>query len=171
MMEVLPRRFARYGLELHPEKTRMLEFQAPDRQGRDRNDNRPGTFDFLGFTHYWGRSMKGNWVVKRKTAAKRFSRILTRTNQWLRKVRHEPVKWQHARLSKALEGHYSYFGITGNGNALERLRDQVGRLWRKWLNRRSWRARMPWERFRLLLDRYPLPPARVVHSVYRVASP
>jgi len=171
VMEVLPKRFARYGLELHPEKTRMLDFQAPDKKGRDRDAGRPGTFDFLGFTHYWGRSMKGNWAVKRKTAAKRFSRILKRTNQWLRKVRHEPVAWQHERLSKALAGHYSYFGITGNANALRRLRDKVEQLWQKWLNRRSWRARMPWERFRLLLGRYPLPPARVVHSIYRVASP
>lgn len=166
VMEMLPKRFARYGLELHTEKTRMLDFQAPDRKGRDWGDRRPGTFDFLGFTHYWGRSRKGNWVVKRKTAAKRFSRVLKRTNQWLRRMRHEPVKWMHKRLSKALIGHYSYFGITGNGDALKRLRDEVGRLWRKWLNRRSWRAQMPWERFRLLLDRYPLPPARVVHSIF-----
>ena len=171
VMEVLPRRFARYGLELHPEKTRMLEFQAPDRNGRDRDDGRPGTFDFLGFTHYWGRSMKGNWMVKRKTAATRFSRILKRTNQWLRKVRHEPVGWQHERLSRVLAGHYSYFGITGNGEALKRLRYNVERLWRKWLNRRSWRGNMPWEKFWQLLHRYPLPPSRVVHSIFRAASP
>jgi group II intron reverse transcriptase/maturase len=172
VMAVLPKRFARYGLELHPEKTRMMSFQAPP-YGRESNgdDGRPGTFDFLGFTHYWGRSLKGNRVVKRKTAAKRFSRILTRTNQWLREARHEPVKWQHERLSKALAGHYSYFGITGNGEALKRLRYHVERLWRKWLNRRSWRARMTWERFRLLQDRYPLPPVRIVHSIYREVSP
>ena len=102
VMEGLPRRFARYGLELHPEKTRMLEFQAPNRMGRDGDGGRPGTFDFLGFTHFWGRSLKGNWVVKRRTAAKRFNRILTRTNQWLRKERHQPVRWQHEKLSKAL---------------------------------------------------------------------
>jgi hypothetical protein len=169
VMEVLPRRFARYGLELHPEKTRMVPFRPPSKG--DGDGGRPGSFDFLGFTHYWGRSQKGTWVVKRKTSAKRFSRVLKRTNEWLRKVRHAPVVWQHARLSKALSGHDSYFGITGNGKALTRLRYEVTRLWRKWLNRRSWKGRMPWERFRLLLDRYPLPPARVVHSVYRAASP
>ena len=169
VMEVLPRRFARYGLELHPEKTRMVPFQSP--QKGDGDGGRPGSFDFLGFTHYWGRSLKGAWVVKRKTSAKRFSRVLKRTSQWLQRVRHEPVAWQHERLSKALAGHYSYFGITGNGHALSRMRTQVERLWRKWLSRRSWRGRMPWERFRLLLSRYPLPPVRVVHSVYRAASP
>jgi group II intron reverse transcriptase/maturase len=171
VMDVLPKRFGRFGLELHPEKTRMLEFLPPERAERERDDRQPRTFDFLGFTHYWGRSLKGNWVVKRKTAAKRFSRTLKRMNQWLRKVRHEPVAWQHGRLSKALAGHYSYFGITGNGQALKRLRDEVKRLWHKWLNRRSWRARMTWERFARLHERYPLPPIRVVHSIYRVASP
>jgi len=171
VMEVLPKRFARYGLELHPEKTRMVEFQAPDRDGDDRKGPRPGSFDFLGFTHYWGRSRKGTWVVKRKTAANRFCRVLTRLNLWLRKYRHEPVKWQHQRLSLALKGHDSYYGITGNRHALDRLRHAVERLWQQWLDRRSWRARMPWERFQQLLDRYPLPAARVVQSVYRVARP
>jgi group II intron reverse transcriptase/maturase len=168
VMEALPKRFAEYGLALHPDKTRMVPFVSPS-EGDD--NGRPGSFDFLGFTHYWGRSLKGNWVVKRKTSAKRFSRTLKRTNEWLRKFRHAPVAWQHARLSKALVGHYSYFGITGNGEALSRLRQQVERLWHKWLNRRSWRSRMRWDRFRKLLRCYPLPPVRVVHSIYRVASP
>ena len=171
VMDVLPKRFGRFGLELHPEKTRMLEFRPPERKGRERDVSQPRTFDSLGFTHYWGWSWKGHWVVKRKTAAKRFSRTMKRMNQWLRKVRHELVAWQHERLSKALVGHYSYFGITGNVDALKRLRAKAVRLWRKWLSRRSWRAPMPWERFERLLERYPLPPVRVVHSIYRVASP
>lgn len=109
----------------------------------------------------------GRWVVKRKTAKERFSRALKAIGHWCRTHRHWKLRDQQAALSRKLRGHYAYFGITGNFHALHRFRFEVERLWRKWLGRRSWRGRMTWERFARLRNTYPLPAARVVHSVYR----
>jgi group II intron reverse transcriptase/maturase len=167
VMAVLAKRFARYGLILHPEKTRLMEFRRP----RDKGP-RSQSFDFLGFTHYWGRSRKGHWVVKRKTAKGRFSRALKAVAQWCRLSRHLPVRDQHDALNRKLRGHYAYYGITGNAAALQRFRWGVRRAWCKWLNRRSQRGDMPWDRFARLERRLPLAPAVVMHSVYRqVANP
>lgn len=173
VMQVLPKRLARFGLTLHPQKTRMLDF-------RRRGGGAPGAstggpsghqcFEMLGFAHYWARSRKGAWVIKRKTSPSRFGRALKRISQWCRRYRHEKVAKQHAALVRKLRGHYAYFGITGNGRALRRFRNEVGRTWQKWLARRSRRNHMPWDRFNRLLERYPLPPARVVHSIYRRAA-
>ena len=121
----------------------------------------------LGFTHYWGRSRKGRWIVKRKTAKDRLSRALRGIGHWCRNRRHWKLRDQQAGLSRKLRGHYAYYGITGNFQALNRFRFEVERLWRKWLGRRSWRGRMTWDRFARLRNTYPLPAARVVHSVYR----
>ncbi len=127
----------------------------------------PGSFDLLGFTHYWGRSRRGYWVVKRKTATSRLSRALTRMAQWCRLNRHQPLAEQHQTLSQKLHGHFAYYGITGNGSALQRFRDGVVGIWKKWLARRRRRGFLSWEDFGRLLKRYVLPPARVIHSVYR----
>jgi group II intron reverse transcriptase/maturase len=167
--EVLPKRFAKYGLKLHPEKTRLASFGRP-RSPRRGGGVRSGTFDFLGFTHYWGQSRRGYPVVRRKTAKDRMTRALTAIRQWCRLNRHDPVAEQHRALRRKLLGHDAYYGITGNGAALERFHYEVPRIWRKWLDRRSNRARMTWERFSRLLERYPLPRARVVHSVYQLAA-
>jgi hypothetical protein len=161
VMEVLPKRFARYGLTIHPHKTKLVDFRRP-RKGHAG----PESFDFLGFTHYWGTSRKGRRIVKRKTAKKRLSRSLKGINDWCRKNRHEPVSKQHQALNQKLKGHYAYFGLTGNGRSLEGYRHEVGRLWRKWLNRRSRKKAMPWPRFKRLVERWPLPPVRIVQSVY-----
>ncbi len=169
VLEVLPKRFGKYGLTLHPEKTRLVDFRSP-RRGRRGGSQRERSFDMLGFTHYWGRSRKGRWVVKRKTAKDRFSRALKRVGQWCRKYRHWRVAEQHAALSRKLRGHFAYYGITGNAHALSRYRYEVERRWRKWLNRRSWATRLNWEKFSRLCKRYPLPPPRVVHSIYRGAA-
>jgi group II intron reverse transcriptase/maturase len=164
--EVLPKRFEKYGLRLHPEKTRLVEFKRPRTPpGKGGPDSE--SFDLLGFTHYWGRSWKGNWVVKRKTAKDRLQRTLHRISQWCRRYRHLPIKEQHERLSQKLRGHDAYFGITGNGQALQVLRYHVSRSWFKWLSRRSWKTRWNWARMEQLLEALPLPPARVVHSDYR----
>jgi len=163
--EVLPKRVARFGLQLHPEKTRLVRFQAPRGKGSPPRFDEPSAFTFLGFTHYWGKSRKGNWVVKRKTAASRFTRSLSRTREWCRRWRHEPVPWQQRQLSRGLSGHYAYYGITGNYQALNNFHRQVTREWRKWLNRRSQKARMTWERFDRLLVAYPLPRPRIVHAI------
>ncbi len=133
-------------------------------------DCKPGTFDFLGFTHYWGKSRRGKWTIKRKTASKRFTPGLKRINEWCRRNRHQPLAEQHRILCQKLRGHCAYYGITGNGLWLKKFREEVKRRWQKWLNRRSRRAAMPWERFQRLLQRYRLPPPRVVHSIY-VAKP
>jgi len=172
VMEVLPKRFGRFGLGLNEKKTRKVDFRRPDKStGRLADGTKPGTFDFLGFTHYWGRSRKGRPTVKRKTAASRIRRTLRRTGEWLRTHFHAPVSYQHEKLSVALKGHDSYFGVTGNARALHWLHDRVTELWRRWLGRRSQRGYMPWERMHLVLARYPLPRARVVHSVYGVSKP
>ena len=169
VMEVLGKRFARYGLTLHPLKTRMVNFRRPDRTEGPPGPS-AGSFDMLGFTWFWGMSRQGKPVVKRKTSSSRLRRALGRITDWCRQHRHEPVSAQHAELCRKLQGHYAYYGITGNVRALSCFLHEVERTWRYWLNRRSARARMVWERFRRLLQRYPLPPVRIVHSVYRFAA-
>lgn len=171
--EVLPKRFGKYGLTIHPDKTRLVPFQrpVPDRSGQASKAapperERPGTFDFLGFTHYWGKSRNGNWVVKRKTARSRFQRALRAFGDWCRRNRHEPVIVQQQVLNSKLQGHDAYYGLTGNFLWLQRLRYEVQRTWRKWLNRRHRGRTLNWETFGQLLTRHPLIPARVVHSVY-----
>ena len=166
VLEVLPKRLARFGLTLHPEKTRLVDFRRPSRAGPERGSQRERSFDLLGFSHYWGRSRKGRWVVQRKTAKTRFSRTLRQIGQWCRRNRHRPVAEQQQVLSRKLRGHDAYYGITGNAKALSRLRFEVQRRWRKWLNRRSRATRLNWSAFNRLLQRHPLPPARVVHSIY-----
>jgi RNA-directed DNA polymerase len=163
--EVLPKRLARFGLQLHPEKTRLVRFQVPRGKERPSPSDGPGAFTFLGFTHFWGKSRKGNWVVKRKTAASRFTRSLSRVRQWCRRWRHEPVPWQQRQLSRSLRGHYAYYGVTGNYQALSNFHRQVTREWRKWLHRRSQKAKMTWERFNRLLVNYPLLGPRIVHAI------
>ena len=127
MQEVLGRRFARFGLTLHPEKTRLIRFQRPRRDG---SGPKPRSFDFLGFTHYWGRSRRGSWVPKRKTAKGRFSRALRALNQWMRRARHLPVPEQVRILGSKSRGHYAYYGIRGNSAAISRFAYEARRLWR-----------------------------------------
>jgi len=172
MMSVLSKRFGKYGLQLHPDKTRMLEFK-PRLESRSENLGQPSSrsFDFLGFTLHWGRSRKGYWIVKRKTAKSRLRRTIKQFNRWLQKVRHQPVEWQHKKISQKLNGHYAYFGVTGNSRSLVKVLRQVEHLWCKWLGRRSWRAFMTWDKFKLLLQHYPLPSPRIVHSYRRGAKP
>ena len=168
VLAVLPKRFGRFGLTLHPEKTRLLDFRRPTGSGSSRGRS----FDLLGFRHFWGRSRKGYWVVKRKTSDKSFSRAMKKTAEWCRRNRHLSVAEQHRTLRRKVQGHYAYFGITGNSRALSRFVSEVERTWRKWLDRRSQRARMKWDRFARLLRRFPLPTPRIVHSVYaRAAKP
>lgn len=170
VLDVLPKRLGKYGLTLHPEKTRLIEFRRPDRYLPNRGG--PGTFDVLGFTHYWGKSRNSKWIIKRKTAKDRFQRGLKRIGLWCREHRHETIREQQKALGKKLQGHYAYYGITGNSAMLARFLREVERAWRKWLNRRSQLASMPWDRMRRLLQRYPLPRPRIVHPYLpRAANP
>jgi RNA-directed DNA polymerase len=159
VLEVLPKRFARYGLSLHPEKTRLLEFRRPNRH----DGKGPGTFDLLGFTHHWGKSRKGSWIVMRRTAADRLSRSLHRINQWCRLHRHDPVGMQHRALVQKLRGHYAYYGVTSNYAMVAVFLFHVRRLWQKWLSSRSRHGHLNWEKMQVLLKRFPLPLPRIVH--------
>jgi hypothetical protein len=159
--EVLPKRFARYGLQLHPDKTRLLRYEPP---GRDSGGDEPPTFDFLGFTHYWAQSRQGRWVIKRKTISKRLVRKIKEIWQWCRKHRHEPVEDQRDRLRSRLSGYYNYHGIRCNFAALEQLYRETVKSWQYWLDRRSQHGKMPWKRFRELLEELPLPQPRIVHD-------
>jgi group II intron reverse transcriptase/maturase len=163
VFDVLPKRFGEYGLALHPEKTRRVKFTRPPRPG-DGDGGGSGTFDFLGFTHLWAASRRGNMVVKRRTAKDRFSRTLRRVKEWCRAHRHDPLRMQQRGLAQKLRGHYAYFGITANIVALKRLYHEVKRTWRKWLSTRSRDGLLSWQRMSVLLERFPLPPPRIVHS-------
>ena len=172
VLAVLPKRFERYGLTLHPEKTRLVAFQRPNRppDGGSGSGPKPETFDLLGFTHYWAKSRKGYWVVKQKTARKRFTRALKRVAEWCRMNRHRPIAEQHEKLSVKLRGHYAYYGITGNSFTLTRFRKEVTLVWRRWLSRRRRAGQVGWDWFTRVLARYPLPQAISVHSAYRLAA-
>ena len=159
-LAVLPERFGKYGLTLHPDKTRMVPFQRPDRV--DDDEDGPGTFDLLGFTHFWAVSRNGNWIVKQTTAKDRFSRALRRLREWCRWHRHDPLNAQHAALTKKLKGHYAFYGITSNFGRISSFFNMAKRIWRTALARRS-QQRLPWSKMQKLLKRFPLPGPRIVH--------
>lgn len=163
VMEVLPRRLARFALEVSPEKTRLVRFERPSSDTPP-----PESFDFLGFTLYWGKSRKGTSVVRWKTAKKRVARTLRSFWEHCRDHRHDSIEDQRHALSRKLEGHYGYFGLTMNMRALGEVYDRVKAIWRYWLDRRSQRAHMTWDKFKRLLERMPLPRPHVVHSVFRI---
>jgi len=163
VLRVLPKRFGKYGLTIHPDKTQLVAFGRP----RGSQGNQPGTFDFLGFTHYWGKSRRVKWIIKQKTARERLSRGLKRIAEWCRHHRHLPIAEQHRELCQKIRGHYAYYGITGNGLWLKKFNQEVRRIWQKWLHRRSRTSSdMPWDRFVCLMEHYRFPPIRIVHSVY-----
>lgn len=166
VQEVLPKRLGRFGLRLHPDKTRLVPFGRPRPATSSRGGGQhPGKFDFLGFTHYWGKSRRGRWVVQRKTAKSRLRRAVVELGAWCRRHRHAKVRWQWRELTLKLRGHYAYYGITGNYRALSKVRFHLRKLWRKWLARRSQRG-MTWERFNRLEKTYPLPRPKIYHSAY-----
>jgi group II intron reverse transcriptase/maturase len=163
VQRVIAKRFARFGLEINVEKTRLVRFKRPARGG-GRAGVKPGSFDFLGFTHYWGKSRKGHNVVMKKTAATRFRRALRRIREWGWKHRHLPLREQQRQLNAMLRGHDGYFGVTGNFRMLSQLRWEVAKMWRKWLLRRN-RGNSPnWDKFNAMLRVFPLLPARIIHS-------
>lgn len=164
VMEVLPKRLAKYGLELHPEKTKLVNFIKP--QGNDgdyKRGTRADTFTFLSFTHFWKRSRKGNPVIARKTNSARMRLALEVMSKWCRAHRHMKLAAQHVALCRKVTGHYAYYGITGNYISIKNYHYQVARIWRKWLGRRSWRDKLNWERMRdKVLSNHPLPKPRIV---------
>jgi RNA-directed DNA polymerase len=170
VQEVLPKRFGKYGLRLHPDKTRLVRFAPPPSGPPPESETQRGrSFDLLGFTLYWGRSRRDRWVVRQKTARDRLRRTLRRISTWCREHRHDAVKEQHVALSRKLQGHYAYYGVTGNYRALMQMFDEARNTWKKWLSRRNNRG-IDWERMLAILEVYKLPRPRVVHSVYRAAA-
>jgi group II intron reverse transcriptase/maturase len=163
VMRVIEKRFARYGLKINVEKTRLVRFKRPPFEGDD-SEGGPGTFDFLGFTAYWGRSRHGFNVVLLKTAGSRFTRALRTIKEWGWANRHLPLKEQQRVLNEKLRGHDAYYGITGNHRMLHQLRWEVQKVWKRWLARRNRGRAQNWEQFQALLRTFPLTPARVVHS-------
>ncbi len=164
VMAVLGKRMQRYGLSLHPDKTRLLPFSQPAK--RQQNGRGPATFDFLGFTLYWRRTRTGHWRLGCKTRRARLGRAIRAIHDWCRSHLHRPITEQHAALRSRLQGHFNYFGVNGNLGSLRRLLYHAGRAWHKWLNRRSQRARLNWKKFAALLRAYPLPCPRVVVSIW-----
>jgi RNA-directed DNA polymerase len=167
VMEVLGKRMGRFGLTLHPDKTRLLPFRRPP--ARQEGGKGPATFDFLGFTLHWARSKTGRWGMWCKTRSARLRRAVTSIADWCCRNRHEPIKAQHAALCRRIQGHYNYFGISGNFRSLLLLHEAVRRAWYKWLRRRSQRTRLNWEGFRELLRRYPLPRPRIRIRIWGVS--
>jgi group II intron reverse transcriptase/maturase len=164
MMDVLPKRLGRFGLDLHPDKTRLLPFRRPP--SGQQSGKGPATFDFLGFTFYWTRNRKGRWGMLCKTRSASLRRFIGSVYDWCRRHRHSSVKEQHTALKRRIQGHFNYFGVSGNFRSLLRVIDQVKRIWYKWLCRRSQRKRLTWERFQDLLRDFPLPRPRIAVRIW-----
>jgi len=158
-LALLHERMASYELTLHPDKTRLLPFRRPP--ASQRGGKGPATFDFLGFTLYWGRARSGRWCMWCKTRSSRLQRAIKVAADWCRRHRHLPVSVQHAALTRRIQGHFNYFGVSGNYRNLVPLVEATKRNWLKWLRRRSHRSRLTWARYVTLLERYPLPTPRI----------
>lgn len=156
--EVLPKRFGKYGLQIHPEKTRLRRFAEPTRDDHDSE-----TFDFLGFTHYWAKSHKGSWVLKRKTSSKRKRLKLKEYWKWCKENRHEPISKQYHTLCRKLNGHYQYYAIRCNGPSLSTIRFAVKKFWKYWMSRRSRSSAINWNDWNRLMLRFPLPRPKILH--------
>ena len=169
VLSVLSKRLARYGLTLHPDKTRLVDFRPKGSQIARHPETDGTTFDFLGLTHVWGRSRNGKDMVRQVTAKSRFARAVAAVNDWCRENRHRSVRDQHRHLSSVMRGHFAYYGVGGNGRRLRWFANQVVRVWRKWLSRRDRQGVVRWARFNELLARHPLPSVKILHG-YAAAS-
>ena len=164
VMEVLDKRLGRFGLRLSPGKTRLLDFRRPPKD--QQNGKGPGTFDFLGFTHYWRKSRKGKWHPAWKTRKKSLRKATIALQSWCKANRHLSIPQQHAALTRRLRGHFNYFGVNGNQRCLSMLLKKVERSWFRWLRRRSQRTRMTWKRFSGILKELPLPKVKVYKNMW-----
>jgi group II intron reverse transcriptase/maturase len=160
LMEVLPKRFNRFKLNLHPDKTQLIPFGKPPRSGEPK-----GTLYFLGFTFYWGKSLKGNWVIKKQTARKRRNRFMRMLWSWCKENRHDPLRRQHETLCSKLRGFYQYFGVRGNYKVLEVVYEYAQKAWKRWLGERHRDGRISYKKFSRILETYPLPLPRIVHNI------
>lgn len=160
VMEVLPKRFEKYSLRLHPDKTRIVNLNEPERGNR--------SFDFLGFTHYMGKSRKGHPILKRKTSKTKYSKALNAMGEWLKRNRHNKIRLIIRDLNVKLRGYYNYYGITFNSRRLSGYYQEVKALLHKWLNRRGGKPKWQWERFTRLVNHWcPLLKPKIYHSYLR----
>ena len=164
VMRVLPKRFEKFGLTLHPEKTRLIEFGRYAARNAKKQGKRPATFDFLGLTHLCARSLKGKFTVHVRTMAKRLRRGLKAIADWCQQHRHEPVSEQQKTLNAKLRGHYQYYGRPSNYCCIMQFYRRVRRIWWEWLSRRTRGRRLTWERYSALLRQHPLLLPRITHS-------
>ena len=163
VLDVLGKRLARYGLTLHPDKTRFVDFRSKRSDGDDHPEADGTSFTFLGFCHVWGKSRRGKPVVWQVTAKNRYARAIAAVSDWCRTNRHKSIRDQHAHLIVKMRGHYAYYGISGNIRRLRWYATAVAQIWKKWLARRDRGSWLHWTRFNELLKRHPLPAARIVH--------
>jgi group II intron reverse transcriptase/maturase len=161
IMEVLPKRFERFGLSLNMRKTRLVKFGKPDKAGK----YKPGTFDFLGFTFYWAKSLRGYWVIKKKTARKRLMRFVKTLWDWCMRNRHKPLREQYEALCEKLLGYFQYYGVRSNYRALETVRSHAVKAWRFWLSRRSHKGGLSREKYEKIISDFPLPLPRIIHNI------
>ena len=163
----LKNRFNRYGLEIHPTKSRKISFGRFERGNAKSQNRRANTFDFLGFTHYCDRSRKGSFKVGRKTSRKKYTAKCKAMNAWLKAIRNQVKTKEWWKILKAkLRGHYQYYGVSENSDGIVRFYKATVRLVRKWMNRRSQKRKMNWDRFTKYLEHYPLPKPKIMHSFY-----
>ena len=169
VLAVLGKRCSKYGLTIHPKKTRLVDFRRPQLSSDKsrRAQRKSETFDLLGFTHYWSRSRSGQRIVKRKTMSSRLTRSVQAIDRWCRAHRHDRLADQHVVLCRKIRGHDAYYGITGNGESLKNFRFLVHRAWRRWFSRRHRKRKLDWDKFNRLLATYPLPPLRVIGRLNR----
>jgi len=163
ILAVLPKRFARFGLTLHPQKTALVPFSKPT--AREAEARGRGTFEFLGFTHYGTRSRRRYWVIKQRTAKNRVHRTVKTLWQWCRYNRHVKVTEQYRVLCQKLRGHYQYYGIRGNYRLLAEVVQQGEKAWRYWLNRRSQKGTLTGDNLERWRALFPLPTPRISHSI------
>ena len=170
VLNALSKRFAKFGLTLHPEKTRLIEFGRHAASNAKRQGKKPATFGFLGFTHVGARSRKGKFTVHVKTIAKRFRRGTKAIADWCQEHRHEPVSEQQKMLNAKLRGHYQYYGRSSNYRRLWQFYRKTRSTWRTWLSRRTRGQPLTWERYAEMLRQYPLLQPRITHSWARAGS-
>ena len=162
--EVLSKRFQRYGLDLHPEKTRMIRFQRPPPS--QRSGKGPSSFDFLGFSFFWGRTHQGFWMMRCKTKRANIRRTIMGVYDWCRRHRHLPVHVQRKALCRRVQGHLNYFSVNGNRRCLRQVVHAAECAWYKWLRRRGQRRPLSWTRFHAMLKEKPLPKPRILVQIW-----
>jgi RNA-directed DNA polymerase len=163
VLAALPKRFHLFKLAIHPEKTALIRFRKPS--SAKKTDKENGTFDFLGFTHFWAKARQGFWVIKRQTAKRRLARAMKSLWQWCRDHRHDSLPEQYRMLCLKLRGHYQYYGVRTNYRMLMAVMRQVEKAWRYWLSRRSSKGYIGWEDFERLRRAFRLPRPRIYHAI------